>query len=423
MDFVMYQNPSVISNFIFILQVVCNDDNNYYNLKRGEVAKLSFPEIEPVQSYEFSNSHGKTRRFLDNCSSVPPLHTCKLIQHAFKNHNDTSNIVKVNGKILYPNDLKSCIRIHELIKLKHKVDSEIIWLNENNYNIPPGCKIVDQEKLDLFKNSLLMGNENTCVEKGTPTVLTSDIALLTCNRWLNLSIVQMYADMLNKNSANSRTVLFANIEGSSAANMTRLVTGWKNESVESCCLIMNIKLDSSGNSLVADTKNPGNHWVCIYHTFKDNIWLYVDSLGYSRPRDLLERLEVFKSTVQEVYCIDKRDSVQIEAAHDHLNEATCTTKCIQGFPFQRNNGDICGAASIIFAVLLTNQSLPSQILQVISWKALPKVYPWLHELDRYGSFIRRVLISWYLEKNINLSLINMNDSQKKVSNCFNLLSI
>ena len=378
---------------------------------------MSFPEIEPVQSYEFGNWRGKNKTFLENCSSVPPLHNCKKIQLAFKNHNDTPNAVKVNGKILYPDDLKSCIRIHELIELKCKVDSETTWLNENNYNIPPGCKNVDQGKLDLFKKELLMGNENTCIEKGTSLVLTSDIALLTCNRWLNLSIIQMYADMLNKNSTNSRTVLFPNIEGCSDEGMTRLVGGWKNEGVESCCLIMNIKLDSSGNSLVADTKNPGNHWVCIYHTFKDNIWLYVDSLGNSRPHDLRERLESFKSTVQEVYSMDKRVNVQIEAAHDHhLNGSTCTTKCIQGFPFQGNNGDICGAASIISAVLLTNQLLPSQILQAISWKTLPKVHPWLHELDRYGSFIRRVLISWYLEKKIDLSLINMNDSQKKVSN-------
>ena len=233
----------------------------------------------------------------------------------------------------------------------------------------------------------------------------------------------MYAGMLNKNSTNTRTVLFANIEGLSDEKMTRLVGDWKNENVEGCCLIMNIKLHSSGTSVVANTKNPGNHWVCIYHTFKDNIWLYVDSLGNSQPRDLLRRLKSFKSTVQEVYSMNKRANVQIEAAHYHLNGATCTTKCIQGFPIQGNNGDKCGAASIISAVLLTNKSLPSQILQVISWKALPKVYPWLHELDRYGSFIRRVLISWYIEKKINLSLINMNDFQKKVGNCFNLLLI
>ena len=60
---------------------------------------MSFPEIEPIQSYEFGN------------------------------HNDTSNAVKVNGKILYPEGLRSCIRIHKLIELKCRVDLEITWLN------------------------------------------------------------------------------------------------------------------------------------------------------------------------------------------------------------------------------------------------------------------------------------------------------
>ena len=266
---------------------------------------------------------------------------------------------------------------------------------------------MDQGKLDLFKEALLMGHENTCVEKRTRNVLTSDIALLTCNRCLNSLIIKMYADMLNKNSTNSRTILFPHFESLSDENMTRLVGYWKNEGVKSCCLIMNIQLRSSRNSRVADAKKPGNHWVCIYHTFKDNIWLYVDSLGNSRPRDLLERLESFKSTVQKVYSMDKRVIVQIENAHDHLNGSTCTTKCIQGFPFQVNYGDICGVASIISAVLLTNQLFPSQILQAVSQRTLPEVHPWLHELDIYGSFIRRVLISWYSEKKINLSLINM----------------
>ena len=192
-----------------------------------------------------------------------------------------------------------------MIELKCRVDLEITWLNENNYNIPPGCKNVDQGKLDLFKEALLMDHENTCVEKRTRDVLTSDIALLTCNRWLNSSIIQMYADMLNKNSTNSRTILFPHFESLSDENMTRLVGYWKNEGVESCCLIMNIQLRSSRNSRVADAKKPGNYWVCIYHTFKDNIWLYIDSLGNSRPRDLLERLESFKSTVQKVYSMDK----------------------------------------------------------------------------------------------------------------------
>ena len=67
------------------------------------------------------------------------------------------------------------------------------------------------KKLDTFREKLWNGTENTCVSMKTPNVLISDIALLACNRWPNLSILQFFVNLLNKRITNTRAILFPSV--------------------------------------------------------------------------------------------------------------------------------------------------------------------------------------------------------------------
>ena len=48
--------------------------------------------------------------------------------------------------------------------------------------------------------------------------------------------------------------------------MTDLVSQWETECVDSCCIIMNIRLSETRNTFVANSRITGNHLVCIYYT-------------------------------------------------------------------------------------------------------------------------------------------------------------
>ena len=96
-------------------------------------------------------------------------------------------------------------------------------------------------------------------------------------------MMHVYADLLNKENKNTEVIIFSAIQESSVDMLTDLVSQWKTERVDSCCIIMNIRLSETGNTFVANSRITGNHWVCIYNQFVSNVWVYADSLGYSSP--------------------------------------------------------------------------------------------------------------------------------------------
>ena len=176
---------------------------------------------------------------------------------------------------------------------------------------------------------------------------------------------------------------------------------------------MNIRLREKGKTSVADSTLIGNHQVCIYNHFSTNLWIYADSLGFSPPGHLFQTLCPFRETVQQIYVIDNCDDINLIIPHSHgiQSNTNCTKCCIQHFPCQGNDMNICGVTIIMSAILLRNKGFISDIL---THKKLPQNYSWLSKLERYGGFLRRVLIIWFLEKRIDLPLINMETKVKEV---------
>lgn len=76
-------------------------------------------------------------------------------------------------------------------------------------------------------------------------------------------MMYVYADLLNKENKNTKVMIFSVIQESSVDTLTALVSQWKTERVDSCCIIINIRLSELGNTFVADSRITGNRWVCI----------------------------------------------------------------------------------------------------------------------------------------------------------------
>ena len=96
--------------------------------------------------------------------------------------------MKINDQVFTKENIKSFLKIHELIDIKKSVEIETRWLDQDFYNIPQRCKKLDEKKFMVYKEKPLLNAGIICVDKTIPNVLTSDLALLTCNRWFNLSI-------------------------------------------------------------------------------------------------------------------------------------------------------------------------------------------------------------------------------------------
>ena len=244
----------------------------YNQLKRGDTLSLALPKIGTVCSYKYTNYHTQQQApSLKAMKDIMPLSDCKAMLETLKQYDKLYNTVQVNGKIFTKEDLTSFIKIHETINLKRNVEAEIRWFDPTECNITQKCEQLDQKKLNSFKEILLHGQDNVCVDKVAPNVPTSDLALLTYNRWLNLSMMHVYTDLLNKENKNTKVIFFSAIQESSVDMLTNLVSHWKTEHVDSCCIIMNIRLSETGNTFVANSRITGNHWVCIYYQFVSNV--------------------------------------------------------------------------------------------------------------------------------------------------------
>ena len=186
---------------------------------------------------------------------------------------------------------------------------------------------------------------------------------------------------------------------------------------ESCCIIINIRFTDTISSYVADSKVTGNHWVCICSRFEPNLWLYADTLGCSLLENLFQYLGPLKDTVQKVYILSYTEDACLHAAHPHSFRSNKyrTESCTKYVPFQSTDMNICGVATIMSAIVLTNDVLFSHIMKNSS---LPRSFSWLKAFDSYSDFIRKTFIVWYIKEMIDLSLLKMEPSGKQVCTTF-----
>ena len=100
--------------------------------------------------------------------------------------------------------LETLLRIHSLRDISRRVNQEVQWLTvqprpPNEQCAPPGF-------LDGFKKLLLAYNDSKVVF-GKAT-LSSDLATLTCNNWVNIATIQAFIDLLNASNYNVETAAF-----------------------------------------------------------------------------------------------------------------------------------------------------------------------------------------------------------------------
>ena len=141
------------------------------------------PKIRCISSYVYLNYPNKSDLpILKEVKEIIPFSDCKAILKTLEQCSNKYNAVKINDQVFTKENIKSFLKIHELIDIKKSVEIETRWLDQDFYNIPQRCKKLDEKKFMVYKEKLLLNADTICVDKAIPNVLTSDLALFTCNR-------------------------------------------------------------------------------------------------------------------------------------------------------------------------------------------------------------------------------------------------
>ena len=133
---------------------------------------------------------------------------------------------------------------------------------------------------------------------------------------------------------------------------------------------------------------------------------YADTLGYPVPKNLPQCLKNLNNAVGLIYKwgIYDEPNLIIISFDDASNERQCTSSCIEYFLSQRNDMDVCGPASIVSAIVVSNDTFLSGILKA---KSLLKRFSWLCMMGKYCEFIRKVLVPRFVKREVDFSLLNM----------------
>jgi len=151
-------------------------------MNRGDLAKISFPTIVATG---VQTLHSKTPDNITDVSAVsriPSKSVCEHMLHTLNNAKYTSITCSVGTYTR--SSLETLLKIHSLRDISRRVNPEVLWLTVKPR--PPNEQCAPQGFLDAFKKLLLGYNDNKVVF-GKAT-LSSDLATLTGNNWVNPSL-------------------------------------------------------------------------------------------------------------------------------------------------------------------------------------------------------------------------------------------
>ena len=86
----------------------------------------------------------------------------------------------------------------------------------------------------------------------------------------------------------------------------------------------------------------------------------------------------------------------------------CVYLCVKSFINQRNDMNVCGAAAIFFAIMMSDFKIETEI---IPKRKMTRYHAWMIYLDSYSSFARKLLIKYYIERAIDLSDIGLDRAE------------
>ncbi|XP_065648316.1 uncharacterized protein LOC136077923 [Hydra vulgaris] len=325
--------------------------------------------------------------------SLPPKHQLMRWSTELSLRNNIASgihYIECNlGKFLYES-VQHLIALHRVQEIKLAVDQELTWFNSIKL-VPKSIGIFPPQNLiEKFKEVLFRKPASTEISEYGMNPNT--LAELCCTRWLSSDHMMQISSILNSIQSHSKVIYF-NFIGNIEHYVSRLT------SVPSK-LIFIINVGGNNEKTFSGTDfNPGSHWAFAVYNNIECSFYYGDSLGWSVPDDFLCKVKLL---IRKLYHLNKE--VSITYCHDpkthRYGVKKCSSLCRGNYPMQ-TCGNICGVITIIIcAISCLNYDYFVHIIS--NDKRENSNYIFLQEPTKYSKYLRLVLMSWFISKEINL---------------------
>ena len=145
----------------------------------------------------------------------------------------------------------------------------------------------------------------------------------------------------------------------------------------------------------------GDHWSCVHINLETGDGIYADLTGREVPRDFEDTFSNFFSSNMQSIRKNYDFTKSVRVAHETQSTESahkCGYFCVKNFINQRNDMNVSGAAAIFSAITMFDFQIATKIIRK---RKMTCYCARMNDLESYSSFVRKLLVKWYIAGQIN----------------------
>ena len=364
---------------------------------------------------------------VQNFQLIPPEKCVHTALHEIKRKEEEnpgkSYVAQFEYGIFSKESLEDVLLCFEVKYTKQEVSNEKLWFCSVKKNLPNVSCTPDINSINML-NDLITKNGSSHVCKKT-NLAVCELKTLVSERWLSDAIISQMTDIIKSQSTDECFICYLNNYNSNKT--AKELSGYK-KLPRVVVLAMNVgkveeevyfsgisfdKITSQAIEAHTDSSNllSGQHFSLAVYYVDKNECIYADSLGWSFPKGLEEKLRQVK-----VEIFGDESDTPIYYCHppdEHRNNIkSCGFTCNTKFPIQ-SCSVICGALVSIFMALASfHPDLFYNFCRSRKVTSDMQKIQYLHHISDYNNELRFVLIDWLMKQNIETQML-FHDKESK----------
>ena len=373
-----------------------------FRAKYPYVLKPRGAKIQMSKSSDFSLLRGLGKASAEE-THVPPQ-SClrswkKEIAELNKIHSNNKAYVYCNTKTEQRYDMErinELLRVHKGMEIKQEVARELDWFAEET-NWPANLvNNLNQKDIKKFQNLIYMRRYDEILSGYDAS--PQELSRLCCSRWISSDHVSWIIQKLNSTQTEKLCIYM---------NYTRDIEDFVRKNIAPLrqkptqfLFILNVGRSGHGNVYLGSDGQPGNHWTLCHVDTQYRTVTYCDSLAWSSPINLLDRIGKFIQAT----CNEEVSLYKFMYAHDPHSESNghrCLSSCSPLYPLQRC-GNVCGVVVMVVAAIAC---LAIDFFRRLTKKMdqTPQRSTFLRNPTTYSKYLRLVLMSWIANNEVLVS--------------------
>jgi hypothetical protein len=346
----------------------------------------------------------------------------KEIEEFQKNNSGQAAYIDCNLKKQTKYDYQTVnqlLKIHKALDFRKEVQQELDWFAAV-VDWPADVKTRPQlQGIEQFQNLLYSSRFDAILPHYG--MAAEELSKLCCTRWLSCDHVCWLLDELNK-AQEEIVCVYMNFVTDINRFIARRITP-RQQKPSIYIFVLNVGKDQlDGSVYLGSDAQPGNHWTICHVDMHKKVITYGDSLAWPSPKHLLGKIERYVRGTHTMY--EEIFSYSFVYAHEPSsvgpNGRLSDSLCVSLYPLQRC-ASVCGVVVLVMAATAClAPGFFSELTERISAGSRRTNPTFLKDPTKYSKYLRLVLMSWFSEKNINISNVLPSESvptQSSIQEC------